>query len=162
MAAVSAGDANSLAEALVGRSYTSAKPYEVSREKLREFATAVGEGNPVFHNAKVAIELGHPDIMAPPTFPIVVTFGVMQQLLADPDLAVDLRRVVHGDQRFNVSRPLYAGDVVNCTTSVSNVRSLGSNVMVSTSSELRSVAEPDVVIVRAEATLLIGAGADSE
>ncbi|MGH3427400.1 MAG: FAS1-like dehydratase domain-containing protein, partial [Mycobacteriales bacterium] len=91
-----------------------------------------------------------------------VTFKVLQLLLADPDLAIDLRRVVHGDQRFVTYSRLCAGDVIECTTAVGNVRTLGGNVMVSTTSELTRVGQPGVAAVRAEATLLIAVGASSD
>ncbi|HEX3732163.1 MAG TPA: MaoC family dehydratase N-terminal domain-containing protein [Mycobacteriales bacterium] len=158
---MSADSVSALVAALAGRTYSLSSPYEVSREKLREFAVAVGEAHPVFHESDAAVAAGFSDVVAPPTFPIVVTFKVLQLLLADPDLAIDLRRVVHGDQRFVTHSRLCAGDVVDCATAVSNVRTLGGNVMVSTTSELTRVGQPGVAAVRAEATLLIAAGATS-
>ncbi len=163
-------DMRALAELLPGRSYRLDRPYEVSAEKIREFSSAVGETDPVFHSAEAATGRGFSGVVAPPTFPIVITFQVLQLLLADPDLTIDLRRVVHGDQRFDAARPLRAGDVLGCTTSVETVRSLGGSVMLGTRSELREISpeeraaatlevemlEEGSPVVIAHATLLIG------
>ncbi len=134
-----AADVKALAELLPGRSYRLPQPYEVSAEKIREFAAAIGETEPAFYSAQAAARRGFRGVIAPPTFPIVITFKVLQQLLADPELAVDLRRVMHGDQRFVAVRPLCAGDVLECTTSVETVRRLGDSLMVGTRSELREI-----------------------
>jgi len=150
-----AADLSALAELLPGRSYRLHRPYEVSVEKIREFAAAVGETHPAFHEVEAAVRRGCSDVMAPPTFPIVIAFKVLQQLLADPKLAIDLRRVVHGEQRFVTVRPLCAGDVLECTTSVETVRSLGGSLVLGTRSELREVGS-FTPVVTAHATLLIG------
>lgn len=149
-------DSKTLLDLLPGRAYRLARPYEVSAEKVREFATAVGETDPIFQSAAAAARRGFGGVVAPPTFPIVITFTVLQQLLDDPELAIDLRRVVHGDQRFEVVRPLCAGDVVDCTTTVESTRSLGDSIMVATRSELRS-ADTKALLVTAHATLIIAA-----
>ncbi|PZS11140.1 MAG: hypothetical protein DLM55_02470 [Acidimicrobiales bacterium] len=152
-------DLQRLAQALPGRSYRLTQPYEVAREKLREFASAIGEMDPVFHDPAVAVKCGFRDVVAVPTFPIVITFKVLQQLLADPELVIDLRRVVHGDQKFTALRPLCAGDVLGCSTSVTQVRTFGGSLMVATNSELHPIEDPKTSIVHAEASLLIGAQA---
>ena len=48
---------------------------------------------------------GHPDVVAPPTFPIVVAFQAMTDFMADPDVGIELRNVVHSEQRFEIDRP---------------------------------------------------------
>ncbi len=152
-------DLQRLAQALPGRNYRLTQSYEVSREKLREFALAIGEMDPVFHDSEVAIARGFRDVIAVPTFPIVITFKVLQQMLADPELAIDLRRVVHGDQKFTALRPLCAADVLGCTTSVTKVRTFGDSLMVATHSKLYAVDASETPVVHAEASLLIGAQA---
>ena len=116
--------------ALVGRSYPASEPYRVSREKIREFAEAVGDPNPAYVDVAAARALGHADVIAPPTFPIVLSLGTAgQQVIEDPELGLDYTRVVHGDQRFAYARPLTAGDVVTATPQITVVRTVAGNDM---------------------------------
>ena len=70
----------------------------VSREEIASFADAIGSTSDTHRDPHAAQALGYPDVVAPPTFPIVVTGATLQQLLDDPDAGVDFTRVVHGDQ----------------------------------------------------------------
>jgi acyl dehydratase len=70
----------------------------------------------------LARERGHRDVPAPPTYPIVVAFDALQRLLADSSVGIELRNVVHAEQRFEYSRPVYAGDVLTATLTVESVR----------------------------------------
>ena len=62
-----------LDQSFVGRTYPPTPPYEVGREKIREFADAIGDGNPAYRDPEAARTLGHPDVIAPPTFGIVLS-----------------------------------------------------------------------------------------
>ena len=95
---------------LVGHVYPPAEPYLVTREKIREFATAIGAPEATFRDPVAARAAGYPDVLAPPTFAIVLTSAGIQQLVDDPKLGLDFSRVVHGDQRFSYARPIHAGD----------------------------------------------------
>ena len=83
-----------------GVSILPTSPYEVGREKIREFADAVGDMNPVYRDPAAARALGYPDVIAPPTFPIVLTLTAGHQVITDPDFGLDYSKVVHGEQRF--------------------------------------------------------------
>ncbi|TDD68680.1 MaoC family dehydratase [Actinomadura darangshiensis] len=109
----------------IGRSFPPSDPYEVSRVKIREFADAIGDRNPLYRDPEAAKAAGYPDVIAPPTFPIVVSLG--NPGLADPDLGLNYAMVVHGEQRFEYTRPLHAGDAVVCTSTITEIRSIGSN-----------------------------------
>ena len=98
-----------LDESFVGRVYPATEPYEVGREKIREFADAIGDDNPAYRDKAAAKALGYPDVIAPPTFPIVMTMKAAHQIVADPELGLDYSRVVHVEQRFSYSRPVRAG-----------------------------------------------------
>lgn len=119
-----------------GRVYPPTRPYEVGREKIREFADAINDPNPVYRDAAVAQELGHPDVIAPPTFPIILTLKAGHQVITDPDFGIDYSRVVHGEQRFVHHRPITAGDEILGTTTVDQVRQAGGHAMVTTRTEL--------------------------
>jgi acyl dehydratase len=123
----------------LGKTFPPTEPYEVSREKLREFADAIGDANPVYRSRAAAAEAGFPDVIAPPTFPIVVSMAGSAQALADPGLNLNYAMVVHGEQRFVYTRPLRAGDVVTAQVTISDIRELGRNSMMTTSTEIRTV-----------------------
>jgi len=103
---------------LLGKAYPP-QSYEVGREKIREFANAVGDANPAYHDVDSAQSHGHRDLVAPPTFAVVVTRGPQLAVIEDPELGLDFSRVVHGDQRFEFQRPIVAGEVLITTSSVS-------------------------------------------
>src|ERR687884_1549729 len=117
---------------LVGRSSPPSAVYEVGRAKIAEFAAAIGEPDPVHRDVEAARAAGYPDVIAPPTFAIVVTLGAADVVLADPDVELDYSRVVHGEQRFTHHRPIRAGDRLVTTTTVENVRTVAGNDMLTT------------------------------
>ncbi|MDO7880910.1 FAS1-like dehydratase domain-containing protein [Salinibacterium soli] len=106
---------------LVGRQFPPTAPYLVGREKVREFARAV---------------LATDTDLVPATFPVVIQEATLAQLLAEPDAGIDFSRVVHGEQRFSYSRPIVIGDELTATLSVTSVKTLGGNAMVTAASEM--------------------------
>ena len=112
---------------LVGRSYPPSAVYEVGREKIAEFATALGDADPVYRDPAAARAAGHPDVIAPPTFAIVLSLGAGNVVLDDPDVSIDYSRVVHGEQRFAHHRPIRAGDRLVATTTIDAARSVAGN-----------------------------------
>ena len=106
----------------VGRALPPSRPYLVGREKVREFALAVGEGASVCTDLDAARAAGHPDLVAPPTFAATFTLPLMEAFLRDPAVAWDYGRMVHGEQAFTAHRPLCAGDEVVTTIHVDDLR----------------------------------------
>ena len=121
---------------LVGRSYPPSAVYEVGRAKIAEFAAAVGATDPVHTDAEAARAAGYADVVAPPTFAIVVSLEAAMAVLEDPDVALDYSRVVHGEQRFTHHRPIRAGDRLVATTTIDAVRSVGGNDLLTTRVDL--------------------------
>lgn len=144
----------------IGRTYPASEPYEVGREKIREFADAIGDSNPAYRDIEAAQALGHPDIVAPPTFPIVVSMRVSGQAIADPELGVDYSMVVHGEQRFTYTRPVYAGDVLSGTLSIEDIRAAGRNEMLTTRVDLETPKGEHVCT--AHSTLVVRGGAEGQ
>jgi acyl dehydratase len=138
---------------LVGREFSPVGPYLVGREKVREFARAVLATNPIYLDVGAARTAGHADVVAPPTFPVVIQELTLAQLLAEPDANIDFTRVVHGDQRFSFSRDIVAGDELMATLSVTSVKSLGGHSMV-TSESVMTDARGDHVVT-ATSTLVV-------
>ncbi len=94
---------------LVGRVYPASGPYEVSRVKIAEFADAIGEASALHRSQEAARAAGDPDVIAPPTVAIVVAMNASAKAVVDPELGINYAMVVHGEQRFEHSRPLHAG-----------------------------------------------------
>ena len=120
----------------VGRTFTASEPYIVGREKVREFATATGEASPLCHDVAAARAAGFADVIAPPTFPIVVTLNAMGDAVTDPSVGVDWSMVVHGDQRFAYERPIVAGDELTVKTEIESIKSLAGNDMITLRGDL--------------------------
>jgi acyl dehydratase len=141
---------------VVGRSYPPSAVYEVGRGKIAEFATAVGADDPVHRDAEAARAAGHPDVIAPPTFAIVVSLEAAFVVLSDPDVALDYSRVVHGEQKFVHHRPIRAGDRLVATTTIDAVRSVAGNDLLTTRVDL---ATEDGEPVCTATSMLVGRGA---
>lgn len=121
---------------LAGRDFPATAAYDVSRSQIAAFADAIGDADPVHHDVDAARAAGHADVVAPVTYPIVVAFGAMRALLDDPEVGIDLRHVIHADQRFESVRPVRAGDSLTARLSVESVRSMGGADIISTRTEL--------------------------
>lgn len=111
-------------------------PWQVGREKVREFATAVGAADPAHHDVAAAAALGHADLVAPPTFAVVLTLGAEQAVVTHPEAGVDWSRVVHREQRFTHHRPVLAGDVLTAEVFLADVREVAGNDLVSCRTEV--------------------------
>jgi acyl dehydratase len=138
---------------LVGRSFPPTAPYLVGREKIREFSRAVFSTSPLSEDVAAARAAGYSDLVAPPTFAVVVQELTLHQLLSEPDAGIDFSRVVHGDQRFSFSRPIVAGDELTATLAVSSIKSLGGHSMVTAESVV--VAADGSHVVTAVSTLVV-------
>jgi acyl dehydratase len=138
---------------LVGRRFPPTDPYLVGREKIREFARAVFSNSPLSEDVAAARAAGYSDLVAPPTFAVVIQELTLHQLLSEPDAGIDFSRVVHGDQRFSFSRPIVAGDELTATLAVSSIKSLGGHSMVTAESVI--VAADGSHVVTAVSTLVV-------
>ncbi|HEY6594627.1 MAG TPA: MaoC family dehydratase N-terminal domain-containing protein [Asanoa sp.] len=129
----------------VGREYPQGAPYLVGREKIREFARAIGAIDPAYHDVEAAKALGYPDLVAPPTFATVVAMAANADMIEDPELGMDYSRVVHGDQRFAYTRPLVAGDEVVTRTVIEEITSRGGHDFVTARTDVTTTAGEPVV-----------------
>ena len=130
---------------LQGRVFPPTEPYLVGREKVREFARAVFATNPINVDPEAAMDAGYDDVVAPPTFAVVMQERTLAQLLAEPDTGIDYSRVVHGDQRFTSSRPIVAGDLLTATLTISGVKTLGAHSMITAESSITDATGAHVV-----------------
>jgi acyl dehydratase len=139
---------------LVGRVFPPTAPYLVGREKVREFARAVFADDPQHVDPEAARALGYTDVVAPPTFAMVIQDQTLQQLLGEPDSGIVLKNVLHAEQRFRYTRPIVAGDELTGTLSVTGVRAIGGNAMVTSEAEIRDAGGDHVVT--ATSVLVVG------
>jgi acyl dehydratase len=122
--------------ALAGRVFPPSPVYEIGREKIAEFAAAIGSDDPTHRDPAAARSLGHPDVIAPPTLAVIVAQRAEAQIFADPDSGVDFSRLVHGQERFTHHRPIVAGDRLTATLHVDVAREVGGHGMLTTRVEL--------------------------
>ncbi|AWL40053.1 MULTISPECIES: MaoC family dehydratase N-terminal domain-containing protein [Streptomyces] len=134
-----------LDQSFVGRTYPPTPAYEVGREKIREFAEAVGDANPAYVDPEAAEALGYPDVIAPPTFVFSITFKAAGLVVRDPQLGLDYSRVVHGDQKFAYTRPVRAGDRLTVTSTIESIKSLAGNDVVDVRGEVHDASGEHVV-----------------
>jgi len=104
----------------VGKEYP-AVSYEVGREKIREYANAIGATNPVHHDRDAAQAAGYRDVVAPPMFCVVYSAPAVGPAVLDPEVGINLAMMVHGSQEFVWSEPVCSGDEITTTAKVSEV-----------------------------------------
>jgi acyl dehydratase len=142
---------------LVGLEFPPATPYLVGREKVREFSRAVFATNPINHDPAAAQAAGYADVVAPPTFAVVIQEGTLAQLLAAPNSGIELTRVVHGSQQFSYSRPIVAGDELTAKLTVESIKTLAGNALVTAVSNITDASGAHVVT----ATSMLVVGGDN-
>ncbi|RNL81072.1 MaoC family dehydratase [Nocardioides marmorisolisilvae] len=131
-------------QSLVGRTFPPTAPYDVTEDSLAAFAAATG----------TPYAAGGP---APATYPIVVAFAAMQELMVDPSVGIELHHVVHGDQRFTHERSVLAGDRLSAELTVDGLRQIGGADIISTTSAITDA--DGALVCTARATLVHKAGA---
>ncbi len=131
----------------------------VGREKVREFATAIGDSNAAYRDVAAAHALGYPDVIAPPTFAFVIAYAGSSQAATDPELGLDYSRVVHGEQRFSYSRPIVAGDAIVATATIEAIRAVAGNDILTTRVDLATEAGEHVATTT---TVIVARGTAEE
>jgi acyl dehydratase len=142
----------------IGRVYGPGEPYEVSRVKIADFADAIGEPSELCRDREAAVKAGYPDVIAPPTFAVIIDQRSLKAVITDPGLGLDYSMVVHGEQSFSYTRPLRAGDVVVATTTVESIKSVGALSMLVTSTSIDTVDGEHICTAKSN---LVERGADS-
>ncbi len=122
----------------VDRTFPPGDPYEVSRVKIAEFADAIGDQNPLYRDRAAAQAAGYPDVIAPPTMAIVISAASTGRVIADPGLGLNYAMVVHGEQRFEYTRQITAGDVLTAQATISAIKSAGRNTLLTMRTEIRT------------------------
>jgi acyl dehydratase len=142
-----------LDQSFKGRTYPPTWVYEVSREKIKEFADSIGDTNPIYLDAAAARAAGHPDVLAPPTFVTIINLRAIDVIIHDPELGLDYGRMVHGDQSFTYARPVRAGDRLTVTACVEDIMTRAGNDILSIRAEINT--EDGEPVCTAHATLVV-------
>ncbi len=108
----------------IGKTFP-AQTYAVGREKIREYARAVGETNPLHLDLDAARAAGHADLVAPPMFVVVYAGPVLWPALMDPEVGIDFAHMVHGGQVFAWERLVIAGDEITTNCEVKDIAERG-------------------------------------
>src|SRR6202035_3733318 len=108
----------------VGKTYPPTT-YAVGREKIREYASAVGETNPLYFDVDAARAAGYADVVAPPMFAVVYGARAVGPAIIDPDVGIDFARMLHAGQEFVWGPLVVAGDEITTTASVKDISERG-------------------------------------
>ena len=133
---------------LVGKTYDPVT-YEVGREKIREFASAVGETGAIYHEPDAATAAGFTEQTAPLTFATVLHLKSGPQVIADPELNINYALVVHGTQEFEYRRPIVAGDVLTATPRIAEIVAKGPHEFLTIETTITDPTGDEVALARA-------------
>lgn len=104
----------------IGKTYEPTT-YAVGREKIREYASAVGETNPLHFDVDAARAAGYDDVVAPPMFAVVYAARAVGPAILDPEVGIDFARMLHAGQEFVWGPLVVAGDEITTTASVKDI-----------------------------------------
>ncbi len=121
----------------VGRTFDSADLITVTQSDIDAFAGLIGEAD---------------TRIAPPTFSIRITLSQFESILTKPEIGVDWARLVHGDQKFEIYRPVIAGDIFKCSATIETLRVAAGNEIISVRSDLHNGSE---LVVSTWSTLVV-------
>lgn len=144
-------------DALVGSSYPPAGVFRVGAEHIAAFARATGATSPLHFEREAARAAGYADVVAPPTFAVVIAQRAEASYISDPAARIDFSRVVHGEEHFTHHRPIVAGDELSTTVHVEAVTRRAGMDMVTTRAEITAGQEPVATVL----STLVVRGADA-
>lgn len=136
-----------LNQSLKGKEYEEVE-FVVERDRVTQFCQAIGQDDPIYNDPEAAKAAGYPEQVAPPTFPTALQIQTSAQVVLDPELGLDYTRVVHGEQEFVYSRPLFVGDRLKATPRVGDIYAKGPNEFLVIESEIKDESGKTVVISR--------------
>lgn len=143
----------SLSDKIVGMHYRYPDCYEVGREKIREYAVAVKNGDPAFFEDEAAAELGYDGLLAPLTFISVFGYQAQSAFFANANVTIKDAKIIQVDQMLKMLKPIKAGDRLYCDVYVDSVRqSFGTDTIVTKN----IITDQDGEIIQETYTTLVG------
>lgn len=134
--------------ALVGKEYPPSDPFEVTAGSIREFAEAIGDPNPIYRDEAAAMRVGHRAVIAPPSYLTKLNFLYGPQMVADPELGLNYAMVVHGEQEYEILRPVRAGDVLVGRPRITSITARGPNEFLVSEASIETTAGERVALAR--------------
>ena len=123
----------------IGRTFAGTKSITVSQSEIDAFCAVIGETD---------------TSVAPPTFSIRISLDQSEAILTSPEVGIIWDRLVHGDQKFEIKRPLKAGDVVTCSSTIESARAVAGNEIITVRSDISTASE---LVISSWSTLVIRA-----
>jgi acyl dehydratase len=134
----------------IGRTYPASPVYQVSRAKIREFAEAIGDDNPLYLDPVAARAAGYSDVITPPTFLTIINLAAINIVIEDPELGLDYGRMVHGDQGFTYHRQVRAGDELRVIVHIDDIMYRAGNDFINLRADIWDSQDKIVVVTRAQ------------
>jgi acyl dehydratase len=123
----------------IGRTFPGTKSITVTQSEINQFCAVIGESD---------------TSIAPPTFSIRISLDQSEAILTSPEVGIKWDRLVHGDQKFEIKRPIKAGDIVTCSSTIESARVVAGNEIISVRSDISTA---DELLVSSWSTLVIRA-----
>jgi len=139
----------------VGKEYP-VTVYEIGREKMKEYAAAVGDMSPFYHDREAGAKSRYGDNIAPPNFAAVYNLMGCAQMFFDPELSLNFAMLVHGEQDFEFVKPVKPGDVITTTGKIVGIAAKGNNDVITF--EARSKNQDGDLVTVGLATFVIRGG----
>jgi acyl dehydratase len=136
-----------LNQSLKGKEYKEVS-FPVERERVLQFADAIGEDNPVFRDREAARAAGYEEQLAPPTFVTVMQIMTSGQVVLDQELGLNYALVVHGEQEYEWHRPVRVGDVLSAIPSIADIYAKGPNEFLVIEARIKDASGQTVVVGR--------------
>jgi acyl dehydratase len=143
--------------ALIGKEYDKVD-FTVERDKVNQFAAAIGEDDPIYRSAEAAQAAGFAEQVAPPTFITVIQLMTSGQIVLDQELGLDYSRVVHGVQHYHYERPLVVGDHIIATPRLANIETKKSNEFLTVESVVHDAESGDLLLTTRSTLISRGTG----
>lgn len=139
----------------VGKEYP-VTVYEIGREKMKEYATAIGDTNPMYFDKDAGAKSSYGDNVAPPNFAAVYNLMGCAQMFFDPELKINFAMLVHGEQDFEFVKPVKPCDVITTTGRIAGIAQKGNNDVITF--EARSTNQDGELVTIGRATFVIRGG----
>jgi acyl dehydratase len=139
----------------IGKEYPVTE-YEIGREKMKEYAAAVGDMNPMYHDREAGKKNKYGDNIAPPNFAAVYNLMGCAQMFFDAELSLNFAMLVHGEQDFEFIKPVKPGDLVTTTGKIVDIAAKGNNDVIKF--EARSTNQDGELVTIGRATFVIRGG----
>ena len=136
-----------LNQELKGKEYQEVE-FAVERERVLQFADAIGEDDPIYRDPEAAKAAGYDDQLAPPTFLTAMQIMTSGQVVVDQELGLNYALVVHGEQEYRYRRPIHVGDVLSAVPRIADIYSKGPNEFLVIEADIKDAAGETVVVAR--------------